>query len=392
MSFQQSAFEQDAFQIGLQAAAGAVGDDDDGWWSGVQAFALGAARGLAIAALGVNVAIAGSFNQQDERPTPAAATPATADAQASFTQRATAVTSFQRWWAQDEIVTRLDEEYWAPPFTLQPKPITLGQVEDDFVPQGAPPPFALEDDAWLPPQPAEAALRIALAAENDELVTPVQALRVDEEPWLRLEVPAVPPVLRLWQEEDARPLLVPQEEEGAQLLRSQDAVRATLWNEDDHIVPPPAAFRPDDEYWLQLKSLPPEQFARVFIEQDERVKGIAVEEYWQPFTPPLVAPQLRVWIHQDERESPVVPLVEFDFWPQPYLEQHPDKLYNHLFVDEDHIAPQLVPPPPFTTDGTTRIGYRNERDFPERIGNRLELDEAERIGQPIGLNSPARIR
>jgi len=312
MSFQSSSFQQNAFQIDVpDSGTAAAFDDGDSWWGSAGQVAVGVVRGLAVAALSLNVAIAGSFNSQDEI-APAAATSVATDIGSSFRQRSIQDTKFVCWPVQDELPTaavyddegtwpaprpvvpiqavapnvndelptRIDEDYWQAPSWLTPKLAYLAQVDDDFV---APPAVTapLEESEWsvLPRStPSTQALvvveddftapkldedywptftslpRLAVAqptAEDDFVPQPTVTI-VDEDYWLTFVVPPKLPSIQPWTDDAFAVATTPEESDWNAQRGPVPALQSTIQSTNDDLPT-----RVDEDYWWASSWLAP---------------------------------------------------------------------------------------------------------------------------------------
>ncbi|MEQ1572776.1 MAG: hypothetical protein ABL993_00885 [Vicinamibacterales bacterium] len=426
------------------AAATTVGlDDGDSWWAGARQCFVGIATVGAALALGTSVAIAGSFNKQDELPAPEVQATADSGSIAS-NQRKAETTSFQRWYAQDELPSHaFEDDSWAapalgktvpaaltvwasdelgtPPATFVhedegwvvtlpavkpvvtvfdqpdelPTPVTATEggdgelsgrraqhqtnylrwwqtdelqpsqtFEDDFWQAPAPskitlatlalwegddlPSHAFEDDSWSGQAPPNAAPQKFSLWDDGDFVTPASALGVDDEPWLVLQSRVVPPVTRLWAENDEivpqGPTLTVVEDDGPPLLRNNDEALFTVWAENEEIVPQPAPLGIDDEPWLVLQSRVVPPVTLVFSEGDELpTPVVAASDNAGNFSQRAQQKtSFQRWYANDEivPQGPVLTVVEDD---GPELLRNNDASLFTVWAENEEIVPQPAP-------------------------------------------------
>ena len=185
-----------------ETAASPPLDDGESWWAGAKHCFVGVAIAGTAAALATSVAIAGTFKQQDELPTPVQAT---ADSGSiASNQRKAETTSFRRWYAQDEL-----------------------------------PSHAFEDDSWAARAPGKTVPAALTIWASDELGTPAATFVHEDEGWV-VTLPTVKPVVTVFDQPDELPTPVTATEGGDGELsgrRAQYQTNYLRWWQPDELQP-----------------------------------------------------------------------------------------------------------------------------------------------------------
>ena len=329
----------------LETSNSHIQDDGEGW--SFTAGVVGRVLAGAALALSATVAIANGFKHQDE--TPVAPGTTSSESSSSFTQRATQTTTFIRWAQPDEApfvaATPLPvEENEAGP--LPPRPpypvVRIWQEADErptpaaaFIPTEADPPVLTS---------AQAPLTLRTWNEQDEIPTPAAAFTPMEDDPPLLTPPPAPSVNGIiWASDNDGAFPIGFEDDAwAPTIFKALIYQARPWVEDDFIGVA-VTFKPDEDIWLRLATIPAQPIPTVWTDQDDLPTPAAAftptEEDWAaPFTV-AARPVLALWAGEDEWPTPAAAptIVEDEGWIRPAVPAVPPVLA--VWTDQDERAP-----------------------------------------------------
>ncbi len=361
-----SAFSSIVAELNI-AAADPVEDGD--WWSGANLNAAGIAiTGIAAAALATSVAIAGSFNHNDE------IGPASLAVGGGGTNAAAPAPDtgprLLYWHQPDDLpvtppTVALGEDEWQPRVSSQPLSPSLPWVDDDL-PVAAvvtAPPVETEWQAWPLIQPITPMVFIG------EDFTPIAAPAVDDS-WQSLR-PTVAPLSPLvwWDNDEIAQTVVVSSGVGTLV---HDPVNIIRWYQDDGIPTPAVPLPIDENEWTRPFSITPPFDLRVWYGNDER-ETAATPLQVEDESPAILRARLTdatsvVWAENDDFPVAVSPAQDID--PVfPRIEPQPATINGIIWVENDEVTrPPAVPNeeywvPPFS--------------IPEPIVNQVEEQQDE---------------
>jgi len=360
---------------------------EDSWWAGEKQSMVAVPMAGAAAALALAVAIAGGFNQNDEilvaasdpvigstesqqviaigsDPLPTifdyddeiVPQPAATLEEGEWTPPVLAPPTpvGQAFAGQDELPTRIDEEYyWTQPYNVPALVLQGFSADEEIAPQAAA--FAPDEDYWFSP-----------AKQRDEIVIlecpltgagfgPTQAsttLPFDEEPWQVY----TPPLAK------AQPLYLPDPEQTPTLFSVQGSDAApggfaprrdhqtafVLWPFTDELPQQPGTPTGVNDEWQVYT--PPALAPRLALwTQDEEIVPQPtplhiMESDWSVYTPPFVAKLAPAWYAEDESvPAPLAGTFQDDAWQIYTLAPVAPRAFVTVWVVEDEIVPQPLP-------------------------------------------------
>jgi len=236
----------------------------DSWWGGQMHSMASVPRAGAAAALAITVAIAGSFNYNDD-----------------------GVPS-----APQTTMVAPGEGWQVFPIGDQPLPVVFA-ADEQIVPQPAPP--ALDEGAWTPPRVLASTIFSRTWSIADDLPT-----RVDQDYWWQAPQSVTLRIqLQPWADEETvpQPVVIALEDDYWFALQAQvEAPRVALGQAQDDIVQAPAPFVPVEDYWLRFHTDPVEIVVLASppgagTPQPPPGAFVPVEYYWhnpRTFSPPAV--------------------------------------------------------------------------------------------------------
>lgn len=256
--------------------------------------------------------------------------------------------TFVVWATSDEIVTQptalpVDELYWQPPARLLVVAVPpVWAVDDAFAPASPIP----NDDYWLPLTTTPVPPVVRLWLDQEEVTTLAVPLAVDEDTWPLVTRVGLP-FVQVWTDSDDYTAFALAEDDAPIPRAALVLPKLTAWQGDDDIVPQPIIA--EEDHWLQLYAVPVLPLARWWVDQDEvPLPGVFADDAWQVHTPP---PEPKRFVYLPDPEelvyTPPVPLAaDEDYWltfpvpPKPLVRS----LADYLPVDEDAPALTGVPP------------------------------------------------
>lgn len=279
----------------------------------------------------------------DEEIVPQAATPAGGSGIPFYGQRARSDTRWQRWAAPDELppqaaVPALDDGAWLPPAPAAPAPIARAWQADDDLPASTTP--ALDDGAgWAAQAPAP---RLQLPdpwADEQPLFWPLDEAYAWQAQWVPATVAA--PAFRA--DDEIASVAAPIVEDEAWLYLRPFAVPPAqpAFSADDEVQQAVAPLPIEEQYWQAPRIEPVPAVAPLFNAQDELPAPAAPvidDEAWQPPLPLPAAPRWTLWQVEDEQPTPAV-LDETHLWPLPPAAPVANTWQAAVDVD-------FAPPPP----------------------------------------------
>lgn len=216
-------------------------DDGEAWWAGAQRCFVQVAIAGAAALLSANVAIAQEFNKNEDV-TPKLTAASGEGGAKTPNMRATIAPTFVRWGQGDDIVPQgatvpLDMEGWQPE-SKAPPPVLRLWTEPDELPTPPAPAAPDEHYTWAPQWvPSQV---VTLLQVDSDFAVAVAPFGLDEEAWPAPPVRIVPPLFKVWQEDDQRPTpaaFSPVEEDAPQLGAFLVGANGIIWATDEEILP-----------------------------------------------------------------------------------------------------------------------------------------------------------
>lgn len=312
-------------------------DDGDSW--GFVNVVSGIAKGLAVAALSLNVAIAGTFKQQDDLPV--TSTPAVSSPDANGPRRAEPRPVVIKWFQGDELpsvaATFVDDDPgWTPPKGLQPPQLILPTWDNETI-------IPVEDEVypWTPPVVSKVSITPLVWSDSDEVPTQPTPPALDEgEFWVGISLPV----------KQSFYLPSPEEELSWEIEETYEWVprwslngaKPQVFSDTDEIVTAPVNFYPDEDYWVAPFSVEVKPLFSAFLDTDNWVPPyIHSEDEWTVVTPPPAKPFVKVFSAEDERPTPVTFTPVEEDWVT--LRAYPGTINYIVWVGDEEIVPQPTP-------------------------------------------------
>jgi hypothetical protein len=335
-----SAFSSIVAELNIDAADPV---EDGDWWSGTNLNAAGIAiTGIAAAALATSVAIAGSFNHNDEIGTAALAVGG-GGTNAAAPAPDTGPRLFY-WHQPDDLpitppTVALGEDEWQPRVSPQPVLSSLVWVDDDLPVTAvvtAPP----DETEWQARPLVQTITPMVFIGED---FTPLAAPAVDDS-WQSLR-PTVTPVSPLvWWDNDQIAQTVVVSSGGGGLIH--DPVNIIRWYQDDGIPTPAVPLQVEDDNAAPLRSRFADPTSVVWAENDDFPITASPAQDIDPayyFAPKIVNITLPIWRHNDEIAPGGRPLEDDSL---PIKDPQPATINGIIWVENDEIVstpPTLAP-------------------------------------------------